>query len=177
MSEFYDSLETRDDDERRQAQLQALRTQVAHVKNNTNAYSESLKNIDPDTIIDAESFSALPLTRKSELIELQKTGRPFGGYTTNNGPHYSHVFASPGPIYEPGFAVFDFWRFARSLYASGFRPGDLVHNCFSYHFTPAGQMFDNAAQALGCAVIPAGVGQTELQVQTISDLGANAYVG
>ncbi|MCP4876505.1 MAG: phenylacetate--CoA ligase [Gammaproteobacteria bacterium] len=177
MSEFYDSLETRDDDERRQAQLQALRTQVAHVKDNTNAYSESLKNIDPDTIIDAESFSALPLTRKSELIELQKTGRPFGGYTANNGPHYSHVFASPGPIYEPGFAVFDFWRFARSLYASGFRPGDLVHNCFSYHFTPAGQMFDNAAQALGCAVIPAGVGQTELQVQTISDLGANAYVG
>ena len=87
------------------------------------------------------------------------------------------MFASPGPIYEPGFAVADFWRFARALYASGFRTGDLVHNCFSYHFTPAGQMFDSAAQALGCAVIPAGVGQTELQVQTIADLGPNAYAG
>ncbi len=177
MSEFYDSLETRSPDERAAAQFEAIRAQLDHVKNNTTAYAQSLGDIDPASIGDAEAFSALPLTRKSELIELQQSARPFGGYTPTNLPLYSHVFASPGPIYEPGYAVADFWRFARSLYASGFRPGELVHNTFSYHFTPAGQMFDQAAQALGCAVIPAGVGQTELQVQTIADLKPTGYVG
>jgi len=177
MSEFYDSLETRSADERTKAQLEAIREQIRYVQNNTVAYSESLKDIDANEITDATSVSELPLTRKSELIELQQVQRPFGGYTANNDALHSHVFASPGPIYEPGFAVPDFWRFARSLYASGFRSGDLVHNCFSYHFTPAGQMFDSAALALGCSVIPAGVGQTELQVQTIADLSPNGYVG
>jgi phenylacetate-CoA ligase len=177
MSEFYDSLETRSADERSRAQLEAIREQIRHVQNNTEAYSESLKGINADDITDATSFSTLPLTRKLELIELQQAQRPFGGYTASNVSFHSHVFASPGPIYEPGFAVTDFWRFARSLYASGFRSGDLVHNCFSYHFTPAGQMFDSAALALGCSVIPAGVGQTELQVQTITDLSPSGYVG
>ena len=177
MSEFYDSLETRSIDEREQAQLEAIREQIRHVKSNTAAYSESLKDINADDITDAASFSALALTRKSELIELQQAQRPFGGYTAKDTAFCSHVFASPGPIYEPGFAVPDFWRFARSLYASGIRAGELVHNCFSYHFTPAGQMFDSAALALGCSVIPAGVGQTELQVQTIADLQPDAYVG
>ena len=177
MSEFYDSLETRSADEREQAQFEAIREQIAHAQNNTKAYAESLQDIDAASIVDAETYSALPLTRKSELIELQKTMRPFGGYTANNVPQYAQVFASPGPIYEPGFEVADFWRFARALYAAGFRTGDLVHNTFSYHFTPAGRMFDNAAAALGCAVIPAGVGQTELQVQTIADLQPTAYAG
>ena len=177
MSEFYDTLETRNTDERTSAQLAAIREQIVHVQINTPAYARSLQDIDARKITDAASFSTLPLTRKSELIELQQALRPFGGYTANNTALHSHVFASPGPIYEPGFAVPDFWRFARALYASGFRPGDLVHNCFSYHFTPAGQMFDSAALALGCAVIPAGVGQTELQVQTIADLRPNAYAG
>ncbi|MDH3386751.1 MAG: AMP-binding protein [Gammaproteobacteria bacterium] len=177
MSEYYDSLETRSADERAQAQFAALREQIEHVQNDTAAYATSLKGVHRGDIIDAESFSKLPLTRKSELIELQQSERPFGGYTARNIAHYSHVFASPGPIYEPGYAVPDFWRFARSLHASGFRQGDLVHNTFSYHFTPAGQMFDSAAAALGCAVIPAGVGQTELQVQTIADLKPDAYVG
>ncbi len=177
MSEFYDSLETRSADERAQAQFESIRAQIEHVQNDTVAYSESLKDVDASEITDAASFSALPLTRKSELIELQQAQSPFGGYTANNVALHSHVFASPGPIYEPGFAVPDFWRFARSLYASGFRSGDLVHNCFSYHFTPAGQMFDSAALAMGCSVIPAGVGQTELQVQTITDLSPHGYVG
>lgn len=177
MSEFYDSLETRSADERALQQFESIRAQIGHVKNDTAAYAESLRDIDASQITDADSFSALPVTRKSELIELQQSQRPFGGYTPANSATYSHVFASPGPIYEPGYAVPDFWRFARSLYASGFRPGDLVHNCFSYHFTPAGQMFDSAAAALGCAVIPAGVGQTELQVQTIADLKPDACVG
>lgn len=177
MSEFYDDLETRSADERAQAQFEAIRAQILHVQNNTAAYSTALKDVDANEITDAESFSTLPLTRKSELIELQQAQRPFGGYTAKDTAFCSHVFASPGPIYEPGFAVPDFWRFARSLYASGIRAGELVHNCFSYHFTPAGQMFDSAALALGCSVIPAGVGQTELQVQTIADLRPDAYVG
>ncbi len=177
MSEYYDSLETRSAEERAQAQFESIRAQIEHVKSSTAAYAESLRDFDAAEITDAATFSALPLTRKSELIELQQAHRPFGGYTPGDSARYSHVFASPGPIYEPGYAVPDFWRFARSLYASGFRAGDLVHNCFSYHFTPAGQMFDSAAAALGCAVIPAGVGQTELQVQTIADLKPDGYVG
>jgi phenylacetate-CoA ligase len=177
MSEYYDELETRSSDERAAAQLSALKAQLQHVTKNTEAYAAAFADIDIDAIDDFDAFTALPLTRKSGLIALQREHRPFGGYTASSGAAPSHVFASPGPIYEPGFARADFWRFARSLYASGFRGGDLVHNCFSYHFTPAGQMFDNAAQALGCAVIPAGVGQTELQVQTIADLRPNAYVG
>jgi phenylacetate-CoA ligase len=177
MNDYYDSLETRSSDERSTAQLKALRAQIAHVKQNTATYGEAFEAIDAASISDFAAFARVPLTRKSELISLQREQRPFGGYTAQTGAPLSHIFASPGPIYEPGFALTDFWRFARSLYASGLRRGDLVHNCFSYHLTPAGQMFDSAAQALGCAVIPAGVGQTELQVQTIVDLAPSAYVG
>ncbi len=177
MSEYYDNLETRSADERTAAQFEALRVQIEHVRQNTDTYAATLAGIDPASITDAEAFSLLPLTRKSELVELQQAKRPFGGYTANDVPLYSHVFASPGPIYEPGYAVDDFWRFARSLHAAGFRPGELVHNCYSYHFTPAGQMFDSGAKSLGCAVIPAGTGQTELQVQTVADLQPTGYVG
>ena len=177
MTDYYDSLETRSSDERAEAQFSALREQVKHAQQNTTAYGASLADVSADGIVDAASFSQLPLTRKSALIELQQADRPFGGLTARNQPRPSHVYASPGPIYEPGFATPDFWRFARSLFAAGFRPGDLVHNTFSYHLVPAGQMLDSGASALGCSVIPAGVGQTELQVQTIADLKPNAYVG
>jgi len=177
MSEYYDDLETRSSDERSAAQLAALRTQLTHVRQHAPAYTEMFRGLDLNAITDFDAFTSLPLTRKSEMLALQGEKRPFGGFTAATSTALLHVFASPGPIYEPGFARPDFWRFARSLYASGFRRGDLVHNCFSYHFTPAGQMFDSAAQALGCAVIPAGVGQTELQLQTIADLSPSAYVG
>ena len=177
MSEFYDKLETREPEERQQALLEAIRTQIAHVKANTVAYKELLAGIDAEDLIDAESYSKLPLTRKSELIELQHNNSPFGGLTAARLIPHTHIYASPGPIYEPGYALADFWRLARSLYASGFRPGDLVHNSFSYHLTPAGMMLESGALALSCAVIPAGVGQTELQVQTIADLKPQAYVG
>jgi len=177
MSEYYDSLETREPEKRQQAQLEAVCTQIAHAKENTTAYAELLDGIDPGDIIDAKSYCKLPLTRKSELIKIQQNNRPLGGFSANNLSPFTHVFASPGPIYEPGFAVIDFWRLARSLYASGFRAGDLVHNSFSYHLTPAGMMLESGALALGCSLIPAGVGQTELQVQTIADLKPQAYVG
>jgi len=177
MTEHYDSLETRDPAEREQALIQAVGAQVAHAKDKAPIYKTLLADVDPDAITDVGAIAKLPITRKSELIEQQQENRPFGGYAAIAAPELAHIFASPGPIYEPGNNRQDYWRFARTLFAAGFRPGDLIQNCFSYHFTPAGSMLDNGAHALGCSVIPAGVGQTELQVQTISDLSPVAYVG
>jgi len=177
MSEFFDSLETRDPQERQQALIQSISTQIAHAKNKAPIYKTLLDDVDPDEITDIAAIANLPITRKSELIEQQQKSHPFGGYAAIAAPELAHIFASPGPIYEPGSNRHDYWRFARTLYAAGFRPGDLIQNCFSYHFTPAGSMVDSGARALGCSVIPAGVGQSELQVQTIVDLSPHAYTG
>ncbi|MCH7880962.1 MAG: AMP-binding protein [Proteobacteria bacterium] len=177
MSEHYDSLETRDPLERQRALIQAVSNQVSHAKNKAPAYRSLPGDVSPDEITDIEAIAKLPITRKSELIERQKSNHPFGGYAAIAAPELTHIFASPGPIYEPGCNRHDYWRFARTLYAAGFRPGERIHNCFSYHFTPAGSMLDSGAHALGCSVIPAGVGQSELQVQTIADLSPQGYVG
>lgn len=177
MTDFFDELETRTSSEREQALIKAVANQVAHAKANAPAYAKFLENIDPTSITSSKDIAALPITRKSELIELQKLNKPFGGLAAVNGSDLTHIFASPGPIYEPGTKKEDFARFARSLYAAGFRSGEVAQNCFSYHFTPAGIMFDSGAHALGCAVIPAGTGQTELQVQTITDLKPDSYIG
>jgi len=177
VTEHYDSLETRDPQERQQALIQAVSAQVAHAKEKAPAYKTLLADVDPGEITDAAAIANLPVTRKSTLIEQQQGNRPFGGYAAITAPELAHVFSSPGPIYEPGNNRPDYWRFARTLYAAGIRPGDLIQNCFSYHFTPAGSMVESGAHALGCSVIPAGVGQSELQVQTIADLSPQAYTG
>lgn len=177
MTEFYDHLETRDPEQRQQALIKAVAGQVAHAKAEAPAYGRILADVDPSQLTSAETIARLPLTRKSELIEMQRNTPPFGGMAAVKPPRLGYVFASPGPIYEPGAKCQDFWRFARALFAAGFRTGELIHNCFSYHFVPAGAMLDSGAHALGCAVTPAGVGQTELQVQTIADLGPDGYVG
>ena len=177
MTEHYDSLETRDPQERQQALVESVCAQIAHAKSNTPIYKKLLAEVDPDQITDTEAIAKLPITRKSELIEQQQKNRPFGGYAAVQGAELAYIFASPGPIYEPGSKRQDYWRFARTLYAAGIRAGDLIHNSFSYHLTPAGSMVDSGAHALGCSVIPAGVGQSELQVQTIADLSPQAYVG
>jgi len=177
MTDFFDELETRTSSEREQALIKAVTNQVAHAKANAPAYAKLLENIEPASITSLSDIAALPITRKSELIELQKLNKPFGGLAAISGSDIAHIFASPGPIYEPGTKKEDFARFSRSLYAAGFRSGGIAQNCFSYHFTPAGIMFDSGAHALGCAVIPAGTGQTELQVQTISDLKPDSYIG
>lgn len=177
MTDFYDSLETRDPGEREQTLIQAVSAQIVHAKKKAPVYKTLLAEVDPDQITDVGAIAKLPVTRKSALIEQQQENRPFGGYAAIAAPELAHIFASPGPIYEPGSNRQDYWRFARTLFAAGFRPGDLIQNCFSYHFTPAGSMLDSGAHALGCSVIPAGVGQTELQVQTIADLSPVAYVG
>jgi len=177
MSNYYDKLETRSAAEREQAQLKAVSEQVAHAKENAPAYGTALSSVDPTQIKTAADIAELPITRKSDLSDLQKRARPFGGYDAFEKGHLQYIFASPGPIYEPGTKRADFFRFARPMHAVGFRPGELIHSCFSYHLTPAGAMVDSGAHALGCAVIPAGVGQTELQVQTIVDLKPDGYVG
>lgn len=175
---FYDDRETLPADARERALLARLPGQIAHARASAPAFSRLLEDVDPDTIISREALATLPVTRKSELLEQQKAVRPFGGFAAVGwGAACRRVFASPGPLYEPEGARPDYYRLARALHAAGFRAGDLVHNTFSYHFTPAGSMMETAAHALGCTVFPAGVGQTEQQLAAIVDLQPNAYVG
>ncbi len=175
--DFYDDLETRKPDEREREQFAAVSMQVAHAKANAPYFAALLKDIDPKDIRDRKSLAALPVTRKSDLIGLQKQTPPFAGMTAVPNGALGRIFSSPGPIYDPQGPRGDFWRMGRALFAAGFRHGDVVHNTFSYHFTPAGFMMDLGAQAIGCAVFPAGIGQTELQVAAIADLKPNAYAG
>lgn len=175
--EYYDELETRDPEARRRAQLAVLPSQIAHAQKHSAAYARILAGVRADDITSPAALAGLPITRKSELAELQRQNRPFGGFATSKVGVYARIFGSPGPIYEPEAHRPDYWRLARALFAAGFRPGELVHNTFAYHFTPAGSMVETAAHALGCAVFPAGVGQTELQVQAIADLRPHGYVG
>ena len=177
MKDFYDILETRDPAEREQDLIKRVSDQVAHARSNTTAYARILADVDPKAIDSRQAIAALPVTRKSELMALQQKNRPFGGFSAVSGPYLAYLFASPGPIYEPGTKRADFWRLARTLHAAGFRAGDLIQNCFSYHLTPAGAMLDSGAHALGCTIIPAGTGQSELQAQTMGDLRPDGYVG
>ncbi len=177
MSKHFDALETRTADERKSALATRLPQQIAHAKANTTYFAESLKNVDAAAITSTVALAALPVVRKSDLIELQKQQRPFGGLAASHWGRLGRVFSSPGPIYEPEGRVADYWRTARALYAAGFRAGDLVHNSFSYHMTPGAWILEAGAQALGCTVFPAGVGQTEQQVAAMNDLQPNGYVG
>ncbi len=178
MADHFDALETRDPELRERAQFMALPRQVAHAKAASPAFARILADVDAAAVTSRTALTRLPVTRKSALLDMQKGARPFGGLAaTGWGPGTRRVFASPGPIYEPEGARPDYWRLARPLFAAGFRPGDLIHNCFSYHFTPAGSMLETGAHALGCTVFPGGTGQTEQQVQAIADLKPAGYVG
>jgi phenylacetate-CoA ligase len=174
--DYFDSLEIRSIKEREIEQLQALAGQVDHAMATAPAYASLLKDV-TGPVNSRERLARLPLTRKSELTASQQKKLPFGGLSGLSGAELTHIFVSPGPIYEPGTARRDFWSFGRALFAAGFRRGELLQNCFSYHFTPAGAMVESGASALGCTVIPAGTGNTELQVSTIADLLPTGYVG
>ena len=176
-TQFYDTLETRDPAEREAALMSALPQIIAAAKERAPAYRRLLAGVHPEDIVDRRGLAELPLTRKSELIERQRQDPLFGGLTAAPISALRRVFVSPGPIYEPEGRRPDYWRFARALFAAGFRPGDLVHNTFSYHLTPAGAMVESGAEALGCPVIPAGTGQTEQQLRTIADLRPVGYIG
>lgn len=156
----YDALETRSADERAADQLAALNRQLA------------LHGLDP--LADLSELAGLPVLRKSELSARQKANPPFGGLPVSN---VAHVFQSPGPIYEPGGIGHDWWRMGRFLHAAGIGADDIVQNCFGYHLTPAGMIFENGCRAVGATVVPAGTGQTDLQVRAAADIGSTAYAG
>ena len=177
MSEHYDALETRDPQLREREQFAQLARQVAYAKAHAPAFARSLAHVDAAQVASREALARLPVVRKGELAELQKRARPFGGLAATQWGRARRVFASPGAIYEPEGAAPDYWRLARPLFAAGFRAGDLVHNCFSYHLTPAGSMLETGAHALGCTVFPGGIGQTEQQVAAMTDLQPAGYVG
>jgi phenylacetate-CoA ligase len=180
MTEHYDALETRAAAERERALMAALPTQVAHAQARTTAFAHSLQGVDASEVTSRAALARLPVIRKHELMERQHAERErdvFGGFSAIGWGAAKSVFQSPGRLYEPEGAARDYWRVARALYAAGFRPGDLAHNGFSYHFTPAGSMMQTGAQALGCTVFPGGTGQTELQVQAIADLKPAGYMG
>ena len=173
----YDGLETRDPGERERALFERLPGQVTYARTRSVHYEALLAHVDPATVTSRAALAALPVTRKSELIALQKARPPFGGLNATPASALARIFMSPGPIYDPEGRRPDFWHAARTLFAAGFRAGDVVLNCFSYHLTPAGSMFETGLHHLDCAVIPGGVGQTELQARVVADLQPVGYVG
>ena len=177
MTQYYDDLETRIDAERARSLATQLPAVLARAKSRSPYFARVLAEFDPAAITTREALARLPVLRKSELSERQQAQPPFGGLTTVPVGELARVFRSPGPIYEPQARRPDYWRFARAMHAAGFRAGELVHNTFSYHFTPAGHMFEAGAEALGCPVFPAGVGNTEHQVRAIADLRPLCYTG
>ncbi len=181
MSNFYDSLEQRDPAVREAALLQALPAQIAHAQTAASAWATILQGVKANDINSRAALAGLPVTRKYELLARQQAQRAndvFGGFSALRfGKTMPRVFASPGPIYEPEGVGKDYWRMARALYAAGFRAGELIHNCFSYHFTPAGSMMESGAHALGCSVFPGGTGQTEQQLQAMLELRPSGYSG
>lgn len=181
MTDHYDALESRSPQEREQALMAALPRQIAHAQQASPAFAEILAGIDAAAVTSRAALARLPVTRKSELLQRQQAQRadnPFGGFSALAfGAQMPRVFSSPGGIYEPEGCGSDYWRMARAIHAAGFRPGELVHNSFSYHFVPAGAMMETGAQAVGCTVFAAGTGQTEQQVQAIAELRPAGYIG
>lgn len=175
--EFFDVLEVRDPEAREEALMGALAAHVAQARASAPHYARLLVEVDPEAVCTREALAALPLTRKSDLPALQAAHPPFGGLTTIPAGRLRRIFVSPGPIYDPEAGGRDYFRFARALYATGLRSGQILHNTFSYHFTPAGMMLERGARALGCAVVPAGPGNTELQARAIAHLRPQAYSG
>jgi phenylacetate-CoA ligase len=188
--DHYDALEQRTPDERERALFDALPTLVARAQQGTSAFADILCGVDAARVTTRSALAALPVTRKPALLARQQAARakgdgsdPFGGFAaigwrglrTPRGAR--RVFQSPGPIYEPEGEAADYWRIARALFAAGFRPGDLIHNSFSYHLTPAGSMMESGAHAIGCTVFAGGVGNTELQLQAMADLRPQGYTG
>jgi phenylacetate-coenzyme A ligase PaaK-like adenylate-forming protein len=176
MTEHYDISETRDP-AAREAELFSRLPEVLRKALAAPAYAERLRGVEPGRVTSRAALAALPVLRKSELPALHKAAAPFGGLIANPPGSFARLFTSPGPIFEPEAAHADAWRGARALHAAGFRKGDVVLNTFSYHLTPGGFIFDASARALGCAVIPAGPGNTEAQFELIEAYSPVGYCG
>jgi phenylacetate-CoA ligase len=177
LSPYYDALEKRPAKKREAELLVALPKFLAHAKKKAPGWARILQDVDATRVTTRKALAKLPVTRKSDLAELQKALPPLGGLNATPVEKLAKLFASPGPVYDPEGRGKDYWRTARSLYAAGFRPGDLVLNAFSYHFTPAASMVEHGALAVGCTVVPGGTGQTELQAAAIRDLRLTAFAG
>ncbi|MFG1422070.1 phenylacetate--CoA ligase family protein [Roseixanthobacter liquoris] len=173
----YDAAETRDPHVREAVLMEALAAQVATAKTRSAYFGALLKDVDPNAVTSRAALAQLPVTRKFDLLEIQPKSLPFGGLNGAAPGQMARIFMSPGPIYDPEGRRPNYWRFARALFAAGFRAGEIVHNCFSYHLTPAGSMVESGAHALGCAVVPGGVGQTDLQLRAIADIRPDGYGG
>lgn len=190
MTTYFDERERASAAQREQALMAGLPAVLKSARERAPAIARQLEGVDLDAMRQRSSLAAIPVIRKSQLLQAQlamrqghdgedlpAVSRIFGGFSAIGWGEAARVFASPGPMYEPESKRPDYWGFARALYAAGFRRGELVYNCFSYHFTPAGSMMETAAHALGCTVFPGGVGQTEQQVQTMADLAPANYTG
>jgi phenylacetate-CoA ligase len=176
MSQFYDALETRDPAAREKELFARLPDAIARAMT-APGWAEHLKGVDPKAVTSRAALAKLPVLRKSDLPAMQKAMPPFGGLAVTPPGKLRRLLMSPGPIFEPEGHDADAWGAARALYAAGFRAGDIVLNTFSYHLTPGGHIMDSGASALGCAVIPAGVGNTEQQVEAIAHLKPSGYAG
>ncbi|MAI59386.1 MAG: AMP-dependent synthetase, partial [Rhodobacteraceae bacterium] len=173
---YFDALETRSAEQRAEENAVALISQVSRAKS-LSGYSEMLSGVDAAAISTTEDLIKLPVLRKSDLTGAQNVKQTLGGFNARNLEDFGHIFQSPGPIYEPGGTEHDWWRMGRFIHAAGIGKGDIVQNCFSYHLTPAGMIFENGARAVGAAILPAGIGQTELQVRAAVDIGTTVYAG
>ncbi len=175
--DYFDDRETRDPAGREAALMAALPAQITHAKAKAPAFAEILKGVDPRAVTTRAALAGLPVTRKPDLMARQNAAPPLGGFSAMAPGAAARVFTSPGPIYEPEGPRPDFWRIARALYAAGFRAGEVVHNAFAYHLSPGGWMLDSGLRALGCTVVPAGVGNTEAQARAIQHLRPVGYAG
>jgi phenylacetate-CoA ligase len=176
MTDHYDALETRAP-AMREAELFSRLPDVLRKAMAAPAYAERLQGIDPAAVNSRAALARLPVLRKADLPALHKASPPFGGFVTGPPGSFGRLFTSPGPIFEPEAVHADPWRGARALFAAGFRRGDVVLNAFSYHLTPGGFIFDTSARALGCAVIPAGPGNTDAQFELIEAYRPVGYSG
>jgi phenylacetate-CoA ligase len=176
MADTLDSLESRAPQEREAALMARLPQLVAQAQT-APGWARILAGVDASQVNSRAALARLPVTRKSDLKTLQQQHKPFGGLTSSAPGQLARIFMSPGPIFDPEGRGQDWWRFARPMYAAGVRAGGLLQNCFSYHFTPAAFMVEGGAARIGCTVIPAGAGQTELQVQAMADLKPDTYIG
>jgi phenylacetate-CoA ligase len=181
LSYFFPARDAPTPAEREHSLMQALPGHVAHAQASSAAWRERLADADASRMTSREALATLPVTRKTDLFERQRAQRAhdvFGGFSAVvRGPNMPRVYSSPGPIYEPEGGTRDYWRCGRAMYAAGFRCGDLVHNAFSYHMTPGAFIMESGAHAVGCTVFPAGVGQTEQQLQAMAELRPDAYSG
>ena len=173
---YLDSLETRPPEVREQALMRRLAVLIARAKDAPRG-AALFADVDAHAITSREALASLPVTRKSDLKTYQDAEPPFGGLTVTGTTDLARIFMSPGPIFDPEGCGDDWWRFGRPLWSAGLRPGMIVHNAFSYHFTPAAFMVEGGARRIGCPVIPAGVGNTEMHLQVIAALRPAFYAG